>query len=331
MNIICMQGGLGNQMFQYALYLKLNSMGRETVFEDQSEYVGHANARPIHLNAAFGLTYPVCSDELYRKYSDSFMDPFHRIIRKVRGRRAKIYQEESPNFDPAVLYCTDTLIKGFFQTEKYFDSMTEDIRKAYTFTDKVKEAAKDILYRAADNSSEIVMRKFFDRADEDIFVSIHVRRGDYLDVEEVYGGICTEEYYERAVEYVLKTAAATGTARHAAPATEEQAQIAGNSDQKIHFFVFSNDSEWTNEWIEKLNRKYDGRADFLSVCGTDEGTGYIDMYLMSCCDHNIIANSSFSWWGAYLNNNPEKIVVAPSKWSNTLEQTDIYTKEMVLI
>lgn len=308
MNIICMQGGLGNQMFQYALYLKLNSMGRETVFEDQSEYVGHANARPIHLNAAFGLTYPVCSDELYRKYSDSFMDPFHRIIRKIRGRRAKIYQEESPNFDPAVLYCTDTLIKGFFQTEKYFDSMREEIRKAYTFTDKVKEAAKDILYRAADNSSETVMRKFFDRTDEDIFVSIHVRRGDYLDVEEVYGGICTEEYYEKAVEYVLKTAVA-----------------------KIHFLVFSNDTEWTKTWIEKLNQKYNGNADFISVCGTQEDTGYIDMYLMSCCDHNIIANSSFSWWGAYLNNNPQKIVVAPSKWSNTLEQTDIYTKDMVLI
>ena len=73
------------------------------------------------------------------------------------------------------------------------------------------------------------------------------------------------------------------------------------------------------------------REKFILVESNTEYTGYLDMMLMSKCDHSIISNSSFSWWSAYLNTNPDKIVVAPDRWKNNVESADIYTDGMVLI
>ena len=82
-----------------------------------------------------------------------------------------------------------------------------------------------------------------------------------------------------------------------------------------HYYVFTDDIEWARDF-------------FRGSCYTivDENRGkdsYIDMYLMSQCKHNIIANSSFSWWGAWLNENPEKIIVSPNKWFNNHKEVTI--------
>jgi hypothetical protein len=111
-------------------------------------------------------------------------------------------------------------------------------------------------------------------------VSLHVRRGDYLKFPEVYV-ILSQSYYELALN------------------------IIGGKYQINNILVFSDDIEWCKQ---NMN---DSRMYFI------EGyPDYIDMYLMSLCNHNITANSSFSWWGAYLNENKEKIVCAPKKWFN---------------
>ena len=89
------------------------------------------------------------------------------------------------------------------------------------------------------------------------------------------------------------------------------------------FFLFSNDPQWTGEHFGGKNR--------VLVEGTTEDTGYLDLYLMSRCRHNIIANSSFSWWGAWLNSNPSKTVAAPSRWLNGQDCRDIYTEDMIRI
>jgi hypothetical protein len=114
-------------------------------------------------------------------------------------------------------------------------------------------------------------------------VSLHIRRGDYVDNKEAFDfhGSCSLEYYKEAINYLKNKS--TGTS----------------------LFVFSDDVAWAKD-----NLKVDVPVHFVDM----NNPGYIDMHLMSICKHNIIANSSFSWWAAWLNQNPDKVVVAPVKW-----------------
>ena len=116
-------------------------------------------------------------------------------------------------------------------------------------------------------------------------VSLHVRRGDYVtspEYREIYD-ICNLGYYERCIKYITDRV------------------------KSAHFFIFSDDSEWA-----KNNLKIPFPTTFVGH--NNDKTNYEDLRLMSQCQHNIIANSSFSWWGAWLNANPGKIVCAPEKF-----------------
>jgi hypothetical protein len=118
-------------------------------------------------------------------------------------------------------------------------------------------------------------------------VAVHVRRGDYVSnpVTNNYHGVCTTEFYNCAI-----------------------AAIAAKINNP-YFFLFSDDPQWVKENII---------IPFPTIYVTHNSSGkaYEDLNLMRNCKHNIIANSSFSWWGAWLNSNPEKIIYAPSRWSN---------------
>jgi hypothetical protein len=115
-------------------------------------------------------------------------------------------------------------------------------------------------------------------------VSLHVRRGDYVsNAKNAFIGVCSLEYYRKAIECI-------------------KSQL----DMPV-FFVFSDDINWV-----KNNLVLDKTSVFVSHNKGSES--YNDMRLMSLCKHNIIANSSFSWWGAWLNSNPQKIVIAPKQW-----------------
>lgn len=118
-------------------------------------------------------------------------------------------------------------------------------------------------------------------------VSLHVRRGDYVTDPRTNQahGTCTIEYYQEAAR-----------------------QIAGRVSRP-HFFLFSDDPGWVG-----ANLKLDHPATLVSQ--QLSGNQYDDLRLMSLCRHHIIANSSFSWWGAWLNPRPEKIVLAPRRWAN---------------
>lgn len=116
-------------------------------------------------------------------------------------------------------------------------------------------------------------------------VSLHVRRGDYVTNAQTnaYHGVCSLEYYRAAIEHI-------------------RAQVGAP-----HLFVFSDDSEWT-----RANLVSDLPTTYVTANPPDRG--FRDLQLMNLCQHHIIANSSFSWWGAWLNGNPDKIVIAPRGW-----------------
>jgi hypothetical protein len=118
-------------------------------------------------------------------------------------------------------------------------------------------------------------------------VSIHVRRGDFFKNKkriQRYGNICTNSYYKKAINII----------KH-----------------KINdpiFLVFSDDIDWAKQNFTGSN--------FIFVDWNKGKSSYRDMHLMSLCKHNIIANSTFSWWGSWLNNNENKVVISPSKMNN---------------
>ncbi len=294
MNIIRMTGGLGNQMFQYALYLKLKMLGKQVKMDDVTEYENR-DARPIML-WCFDLSYPRASREEINQLTDGFMKLGHRIRRKLRGRKSLEYQEQSCNYDEEVLTKEPAYLTGYFQSEKYFQDIEKQVREAFRFSDEI--------WKRTDTGTVEKIKNYQREIEKSLSVSIHVRRGDYMENEAVYGHICTEVYYKRAVELM----------REKYPGAV--------------FFVFSNEPEWTEEWIRDQYGKENG---FTVIEGTSEETGYMDLFLMSRCKHHILANSSFSWWGAWLNPDKDKTVIVPSKWFNNQECRDIYTDRMLKI
>lgn len=132
--------------------------------------------------------------------------------------------------------------------------------------------------------------------------SIHVRRGDYLN-HKLFKDLTDIDYYNRAIQYF------------------------SNVTNIDCFIVFSNDIEWCRHNLAPLIKK--STIEFIDW---NHGTNsFRDMQLMSLCTHNIVANSSFSWWGAWLNDNPQKIVVAPHKWINVDYETDIIPDSWIKI
>jgi hypothetical protein len=133
-------------------------------------------------------------------------------------------------------------------------------------------------------------------------VSIHVRRADYVSNKKIEAtfGLCSPEYYQSAIEYIAK--------RFPSP----------------HFFIFSDDFGWASEHFKSLP--------YPTTCVNNSAEkNYEDITLMSQCKHNIIANSTFSWWGAWLNKNPNKIVIAPKNWfaSKNIDTSDVVPSSWV--
>lgn len=120
-------------------------------------------------------------------------------------------------------------------------------------------------------------------------ISLHVRRGDYLLPQHSFYTQLDFEYYVKALDRI------------------------GNL-QDYQLLIFSNDIEWCKNNLNQLHH---------NISYIDKNSDYIDLCLMSLCDHNIIANSSFSWWAAYLNKNPNKIVICPKNYINNHELSSI--------
>lgn len=307
MNIIRMSGGLGNQMFQYALFLKLRSMGKEVKFDDINEYRGE-KARPIVL-AIFGIDYPRATWDEITAFTDQSTKFRKRVRRYLLGKKT-IWYEEQGCYDPQVLSFDSMYLKGAFRSEKYFEDIKAEVRSTYQFPELEEMHLPEKLH--------LTTKGCLDRIEGCESVALHMYRGDSRNEEDLYDGICTEQYYEGAVRYMQ------------------------DRYPNAVFFIFSNEPKWVKGWVIALMKSQieEGMSKeeirnlenrFVLVEANSQHTGYLDMFLMSKCKHNIISNSSFSWWAAWINNNPGKLICAPSRWKNEGENDETYTVGMTLI
>ena len=283
MIIIKLLGGLGNQLFQYALGRNIAQKNKTQLKLDITPFETYSKHR-YSLNHFNILENFATREEIngFKKFDDNnIINNLIRTIEKIKPFKIRTHIKENNyyTFDPKILTLGDNVyLDGFWQNEKYFKGIKDVLHDEFTLKEKLEK-----------NLLEVIMKTNS--------VSIHVRRADYVtnpNANKIYG-VCSLDYYNKAI--------ATITDLVTAP----------------HFFVFSDDLGWC-----KKNIRLNFPTTFIDN-GADKN--YEDLILMSRCKHNIIANSSFSWWGAWLNNNVDKIVIAPKQWLNNSIKG---TKEMVL-
>ena len=305
MIILQLAGGLGNQMFQYALYLQLKSLGREVKIDDVSGFLEDKQRDPAL--APFGIDYERPSRKELRLLLDDSMLPWDRVRRKLFGRKKKSYFEEGKLFLPQVLTWDEIYLEGYWQTEKYFRPVETQVREAYDTDSLIAWLKQGGYWDRAGRDGERTVRQYLEEIESTCAVSVHVRRGDYLTPENqaLFGGICTDAYYIEAIRQM----------RERYP--------------QCRFYLFCNDRDWggQEQW---------GEDDFTRILlpeitestGKNRVTDYAEFVLMSRCKHHILANSSFSWWASYLNPNPEKTVLVPDTWLNGIDCRDFYREDM---
>lgn len=293
MIIVRMQGGLGNQMFQHAAGTALARHHDCALRWDLSCFESSQAHQGFELQRVFGLDTPEATEaDFCHVLGWRGHLPIKTLLarRRLAWVRPKSYVTQ-PHFHYWTGFLsspTDAYLDGYWQSEKYFTTMEQSIRDAFTFAHPLSERNRELANRIASCNA----------------VSLHVRRGDYVtnSATNQIHGCCTPEYYQNAIKFVLD--------RLNAP----------------HFFVFSDDPEWVRSNLSvPTNCTY--------VDHNSAAESYNDMRLMSLCKHHVIANSSFSWWGAWISGIREGLVVAPKRWflNYSADTSDLYCQDWMLL
>jgi hypothetical protein len=282
---IKLQGGLGNQMFQYALGRKLALLLHTDLKLDKTLYDNYPH-HAYSLNPFFVIQNFVTPDEVastlkYRRKPGKIWYLYNKIIANSK----KYFTEKRFEFDPDVLALPDgAYIDGYWQTEKYFKDIEDTIRKDFTLRVPLTPESNQVLESIKSSNA----------------ISLHIRRGLYVThpVFSAHHGSCSDEYFGTAIDYIAKRVS------------------------NPHFFIFSDDHEWTREHIKPPYPT-------TYIEHTSVQTDYEDIILMSNCKHHILANSTFSWWGAWLNPSHEKIVIGPADWFRGVRAKKYNTKDIL--
>ena len=230
-------GGLGNYMFQISAgYVHALNCGVDFVVNTK------------HIQKVHGD---------FNNYTDNI---FSRLQIDNTFTPKQMFREPRFEYSPIPIFDSETMIYGYFQSEKYFNTHRHKIIDLFVIPDDIKNTTL-LKYPELTTTNTC---------------SIHVRRGDYLKLSDIHPPQ-TVEYYKNAVDIIGKN---------------------------HKFFIFSDDIVWCEQNLSFIS---DG-----VFCKNNKD--FEDLYLMSLCRHNIIANSSFSWWGAWLNKNNDKKIIAPKKW-----------------
>ncbi len=274
MVILRLNGGLANQMFEYAMARTVAHRRRTSVRLD-FQYLEADHKRCYSLGAWNVNVAPASSLDYLRL---RLAVKWSRMLKRAGPYYAEPYVcEQSFCFDPDALKAPrHCLLIGYWQSEKYFKEIEPIIRKELTL--RVEPSAK----------TQEVARKI--RASNSVFV--HVRRGDYVsdpDSNKAHG-TCSTQYYENAAARIARTV------------------------DRPHFFAFSDEPRWVRE---NLNLPFPMTLVEHNPPGDSQAPGreHEDMWLMTQCRHAILANSSFSWWGAWLNPERNRIVIRPKRWA----------------
>ena len=262
MIIIKIKGGLGNQLFQYAVGRALALHHRLPLKLDLTIFKTYKLHR--YLLDQFAIQADIATEDEIIKLKGR-NNVLFSALRKAGLVKRKSYLKEkrSSYFDASVFKNDDVYLDGYWQNELYFSDIREELLRDLTSISSMSELG--VVYMEGIKKSNSV--------------SLHVRRGNYLNLKNF--NVLDINYYMKAVEYMRKNV------------------------EKPTFYIFSDDLEWCKNSLGFLDN-----CIFVDSTKTEID----DLKLMSFCKHNIIANSSFSWWGAWLNQNCKKTVIAPKGW-----------------
>lgn len=286
-------GGLGNQMFQYAVGRALSLRYHVPLELDISWFSSPmlgCTKRNFLLTAFPGI----CSAKNISFYDNASNTLWKKLLRDVTSHfipKIPVFMQPSFAYWPQIQNITPpAFLIGYWQSEKFFSSYAEQIRQDFVFPNLPEGVATDLAQRITNTPNS---------------VSLHIRRGDYIhnhEVQSIHGNI-SFEYYKQALSYI-KDKYGTTT-----------------------IFIFSDDPSWVKENFD--------------CCGHEKNIidldfpqyPYHEMHLMTLCQHHIIANSTFSWWGAWLGKQ-NGLIIAPSKWfsqKDMKEYQDIYCTNWIIL
>lgn len=279
MNVIRLWGGLGNQLFQYALGRRIAVHTRTPVkFDAENGFRHDSFCRRFALDVFNTEIVPAVTREI--PLGMSWRSPWHRLAKLGWGvqpsaRRRVVYETEPFRFAPTVLAArkSSAYYFGYWQNEGYFEPIRATLQRDFTLRSGVRPPMAELVAEMAGCRA----------------VSMHVRRyrdlgadGRLIATAQAHHGACGAEYFQKALSLI---GAEPGTV----------------------CFVFSDDLPWA-----KANLKMPVPCRYVDALGPFSDAE--ELLLMASCQHHVISNSSFSWWGAWLGGNPAKKVVAPRIW-----------------
>lgn len=257
---VVIQGGLGNQMFQFAAAYALARTRGVDLQLDISSYARHSPHQGFELDRLFSIAPHArisATDFARRGRLGAYLE---RCLRGPRYTEPDFFAVQDLSILPM-----SVILDGFWQSERYFSAHADAIRALYQFV-----PAPQLDER---------LQVYTDRP----LVSLHVRRGDYYSAHSAaLHGVPLQAYYAQAIAFFR------GWLHHP------------------RFMIFSDDLNFAASTFQG--------EDFVIVDWNREQDSYRDMYLMARCEGHILANSTFSWWGAWLNKRVDKRVIAPRRW-----------------
>lgn len=289
MIIVRLEGGLGNQMFQYAVGRRLSIHYNVPLALDISAYTTSREAYLTPRNYELGIfNLPVTQIKTHEQLHKYYLYPrtfWERMVGKVNRLidHFNVVYESNTKYSNNLLHAgSNCYLIGYWQNEKYFSEIRSILLQDFSFPYTSQPELTDILKEIWTTNS----------------ISVHVRRGDYVSnpifANRYYA--CEQSYYQEAISLITQ------------------------KTSESRFFIFSDEPEW-------IRHHFNFISDYKIVHFEDPG---LDMYLMSQCKHNIIANSSYSWWAAWLNQNKAKQVIAPRFWFKDKDNNPA-SKEWILI